>query len=592
MDKLELINKEIKELKVYLTNLYNNKKEYELNKVNDTLKERLNEEITAISDVIDILKDLKDKYISGTINNELVNITKDNDNKYYNYLSLYPYGIPKNDWSIFIKEARLKEALDNINEIFLSKDEIFNYLYNYNEIMRLARNNPDNSIWNIFTSYMQVNDKDNANFVYYEKMIKLHMLYDNLTLLSIIKDEDFEEINACDDEMSETDKKYGLAFLKDGFLNPKDATRFKKHHIFNFVRNAIYHSDMNELYKISSNCENIYINLKMTKPIPFNFKIHNFGIYNMLTYISDYSHHAPTFIIKNQSSINMDNIYKNHNRRMRELNKLTLTRLSLDNKSTDNKRTILEEMHKNKMMFSQKESIKLLSNYSNVSEIEYPFTKEQRELFCEKIEFFLPILSGNFKYFLAPILYNYMHGSIYKCNFYKYDFLINQLYLLDSNNSINDIFSIILCDFDNLSHNKKIDTYKDSVFNYIDKDVDYSKSILLYNYDNNIREDMNDAILFTYSFCSLNNQKTLIIDGISYDLEHIRNAFTHGRWICKRIGNSKYYYLYDDEDLLVNPEDAYWSNKYSYQELMNICNILKNNYINNNNLKKSLVKTN
>ena len=68
-------------------------------------------------------------------------------------------------------------------------------------------------------------------------------------------------------------------------------------------------------------------------------------------------------------------------------------------------------------------------------------------------------------------------------------------------------------------------------------------------------------------------------NNIEYDVEHIRNAFVHGRWICNRIGNDKYYVLYDDEDLLVMPSCAYFKKSYSYQELYKLCNKIKDDYI-------------
>ena len=591
MDKLELINKELKELKEYLTNLYASKKEYEVSNVNVKEKLRLADEMTAISDIIDTLKELKKEYENGSGDIKLLELTNDNNSNYYQLLSLYAKGVPKEKHLLFIKEARLKEVLDNINEIFLTKEEIYNYLYNYNMIMRIARNYEQVSLWDIFINYMESTDKDNANFIYYENMIKLHMLYDNLTLLSIIKDEDFEDIDANDEEMSEKDKKYGLAFLKNCFINPTDSTRFKKHHIFNYVRNAVFHNDINELYKVSTNCENIFINLKMTNPIPFRFKIHNFGIYNMLQHISSYTHNAPTFMIKNQNSINIDNLKKNHNRRMRELNKLTLTRMALTDKITKNKGEIINELQQNKDLFSSVATRNTLNKYSNIQEYEYPFSSNQKDLYSKKIDFFLKLLEPNFKYYIAPILYNYMQGGVYKYNFYVCDSIISQMYLLDSSNSISSIKLDILKDFANASQKKAI-LKKDTIFNYINKNVDYSKSIVLYTLDNDIREDMNDAALFTYAMCSLNNQNMITIDNKTYELEHIRNAFTHGRWISNRVGDNKYYSLYDDEDMLVDPNSATWQATYSYEELLKVCNILKDNYLNNNNIKKKTYEKN
>ena len=103
---------------------------------------------------------------------------------------------------------------------------------------------------------------------------------------------------------------------------------------------------------------------------------------------------------------------------------------------------------------------------------------------------------------------------------------------------------------------------------------------------------MNDAALFTYAMCSLNNQNTITIDNKTYDLEHIRNAFTHGRWISNRVGANKFYSLYDDEDMLVDPNNATWQATYSYEELLKICNMLKDNYLNNNNIKKKIYEKN
>ena len=583
MDKLELITKEIKELKLYLTNLYTNKK----NKTQ--VDEKLEDEIEATSDVIDILKDLKNDYQNGIGDTKLTELTKDNDLRYYELLSLYKEGIPKEHKKEFIKEARLKERLDNINEIFLSKDEIYNYLYNYSMIMRLARQNEQIPLWDIFIKYMQNNDKYNANFVYYSNMIKIHNLYDNLTLLSIIKDEDFEDIDANDKEMSEKDKTYGLSFLKNCFINPTDSTRFKKHHIFNYVRNAVFHNDINELYKVSSNGENIYINLKMTNPIPFKFKINVFDIYNMMTYISSYTHNAPTFMIKNQKDINIESLKKNHNRRMRELNKLVLTRIKLTDKITKNKGEIINELQQNNTLFSSTNARNILNKYSNTQDYENPFSKNQKDLYSKKIEFFLEHLDINFKYYVAPILYNYMQGGIYKYNYYVYDSIISELYLIYSNNSIASIKLDLLKDFDTI-FNKKSILNKDTIFNYINKNIDYSKSVILYTLDNDIREDMNDAALFTYAMCSLNNQNTITIDGKMYEVEHIRNAFTHGRWICNRVGVNKYYSLYDDEDMLIEPNSATWQATFNYEELLKLCNMLRDNYIINNNNSKSLTK--
>ena len=103
MDKLELIIKEIKESKTYLTNLYTSKK----NKTQ--VDEKLEDEIAATSETIDILKELKNDYQNGIGDTKLNELTKDNDLRYYELLSLYKEGIPKEHKKNLLKRLDLKK---------------------------------------------------------------------------------------------------------------------------------------------------------------------------------------------------------------------------------------------------------------------------------------------------------------------------------------------------------------------------------------------------------------------------------------------------------------------------------------------------
>ena len=67
-----------------------------------------------------------------------------------------------------------------------------------------------------------------------------------------------------------------------------------------------------------------------------------------------------------------------------------------------------------------------------------------------------------------------MQGGVYKYNYYVCDSIISQMYLLNSSNSIESIQLDILKDFANASQKKAI-LKKDTIFNYLNKNVDYSK---------------------------------------------------------------------------------------------------------------------
>ena len=113
----------------------------------------------------------------------------------------------------YLKVTSLKSSLDLINENYLSQLEIYEYLNDYNEVMRLARSNINVPIEKVFNTYMiNTNQYHKANADYYLKMIKIHILFVNTSILSVTKDEDFEHLWATDKEMGEKTKDTGLSF--------------------------------------------------------------------------------------------------------------------------------------------------------------------------------------------------------------------------------------------------------------------------------------------------------------------------------------------------------------------------------------------
>ena len=125
-------------------------------------------------------------------------------------------------------------------------------------------------------------------------------------------------------------------------------------------------------------------------------------------------------------------------------------------------------------------------------------------------------------------------------------------------------------------------TDKKSIFEFISNDFDQSKHHLLYVFDHDERENFNDILLFKYVYGTVCNDVKVNIGGIDYPVEHIRNAFTHNRWrgFVNQDGK-RCFYLYDDEDLFVDPEKAYWSTTFLEADLRKAMDDIMKDYTKN-----------
>lgn len=576
MDKIILIRKQIKDCKLYLNYLYDSLKKT----TNDKEIEKINYGIIATKEVKDILANLINDYENGVGDIRLAEITRKNNKDFEKYGILEK--ISKSQLETFWKVKSLKSSLDIINENYLSREEIYEYLYDYCEVMKLARKHIYSSFETIFRNYMQLTNqshKDNSD--YYEKMIKIHILFVNIGVLAATKDEDFEHLWPTDTEMGEKTKNDKLSFLKDKFIIPTEATRFKKTHIFNFIRNAFFHSDNNELYKITPDCNFIIISLKNTKPIPFNIKISVNDIRLMSSIMQNYAHHVTAFELENQDKIIINNLFDHYHKCSRELDKTKLVRKQLPDDMIARREEINYDLYSNDANFwSSALFDSILTKYGEITNIKYSFSNDQKRLFHSKFKYFYKYFKNfGMRDFVVPIILNYMAGGIYKLNFLNYEAAIAYTYLFSYKNSVFSIMMDVSRDYVRMYKSENLPKNKKTVFDYITKNKEEAKSIYLYLFDNEERGNYDSVLLFNYVFGTINNSEVINIGGVDYSSEHIRNAFTHGRWRAFVNKNGKRcFYLYDDEDMLVDPDKAYWNAIILYDDLKKVTGEIMNKY--------------
>lgn len=580
MEKIDIARKLKREYTEELNVLYNMLKKED---TSDSEKNNIRKEITFNREILDTLKKLCVAYDNGNFDTYLDELTNENNDEYNNFINIYRNGYPLECEDKYKKLNRYKEVFDMINMIYLDKETIFEYLYDYVGVFKVASDTDwyCDELFNAFLYYMLITNQDHkANFDYYNKMIRIHEICDVIGMLSAIKDEDFEFLDNDDRVLSETDKELDLAFLNDCFIYPKDKRRFKKSQIFNFIRNSFFHDDEFDLYKISPNGYDIFINLMDTKPIPFQIKINVLDIYRMNLAISKHTHHAPFFQIKNEDNVNIDNLSVDADKitKMNEINKLSLIRYEYDGKATDIKNNMLTKLDDKNASVSLEKTLNILNEYGNVKEIEYQFSREQKELLYEKIENFSKYMPEDLRKFLVSIIYSCMPGGIYKIYSYNNDYLMSREYFEDPELELFSIVHTIVCDFFRLYGKNNGDNNRQGIFRFISDSKLEVKLLVLYTLDSKERINMAEEMLFRYALCSLKNDKNIEIDNVIYDLDHLRNAFTHNRYFCYTKDGEDYYYIYDDESNLADPNNANYYRYIKKETLYKIVDTIRNNY--------------
>ncbi len=158
-----------------------------------------------------------------------------------------------------------------MNKYIYTKEEIATFLRDYNNLILASVLNPSIKFSKIFLSNLNYENRlDEATPSYYNTMTTIFEFMLASKLLTILYDNAFDYL----DENSINSMK----IPKEIFVNEADYNKFSKKQILKFIRNALNHNDnqnhdLVRFIKIIDNGEEkikIEINLKNTKPIPFN----------------------------------------------------------------------------------------------------------------------------------------------------------------------------------------------------------------------------------------------------------------------------------------------------------------------------------
>ena len=151
-----------------------------------------------------------------------------------------------------------------------TKQEVATFLRDYSLLVSYAVLNPKEKFIDLFQKMMCASNRAQySSESYYYIMIEMYAIQLTRKYMTTLYDNFFPYLSE-----NKIDK---LRIPNEIFVNPNDRKSFSNRKIIMFIRNALNHSDFNELCKIIKDDEKtrpvIEIRLNNTKPKPFHVRI-------------------------------------------------------------------------------------------------------------------------------------------------------------------------------------------------------------------------------------------------------------------------------------------------------------------------------
>ena len=459
----------------------------------------------------------------------------------------------------------MRHQWGGIMENKLSKEEIADYLVTYALFYDEMCHNPLRKMKSSFKSVQIKKPNSNNTKDYYDRMLKIRILYNTIKEYSMEYDENSRYL-------TESILKSKIN-LDDIFINSDDAKHFSYKNILKFIRNALNHSVERELYSIDSD-GNIEIHLKNVNPRPFHVKLDSKKLNELTFLVSDYSEHSTVYMVNGLEKINIekDNI-------MEQLDDLKLVRYYYKSKNSDNLKEVLTKIHDENGQSAMDQYIEDSVNNGTLLKREYCLDDKQKEFLAFYLT--LPNISDDI--------------GIMNKEFYK-EMMISDCvkYMIPFGPLKSKIYN----------NNVMIDAYGLSNWNNTFQSlIDYSDKKYLNSLTDRLDVCSFDRIVCNYLtyvsfiFDNVNSIDDINVDGDTYDLERIRNACVHGRWgvFSDHINGNYYVCLYDWPNGIENENNYVWHMSMPFEELLELASKVYNknliiNQIKKDNLEKLLCK--
>lgn len=421
--------------------------------------------------------------------------------------------------------------------IALSKNEILNCLEKVSRQIENICNYRDIPVINFLSNLTKTD-------------IRVYMFISKLRYLSYYEDAFIDMIS---------NDNINLDDLKDRiFIDKKTKNSFSNKQIIKFIRNAFSHSDaLKDLYHISANGRYLEIYLKQVKPCEFNIRMTFADLDELVDKIT-----MPYFYL----SLFEDN---------------KLKRFYLKNKITDDEFLNIYSFLDRKQIINEKEYSKaVIDYYDSIGNIyekkEYNIMPEQiktldtiNNIFISSINKVINDNNIDKKTELIEAFRDYNLSKIIpleeeKLSLKEDNMLIIKLMYDYPNCSFNQLEKEFINTGYNILLNKPLSEIQNIIYSNIGND--FGRLFLF-----NGRDLENDTYMEYISYYIMNicNETEIKINNKVYVVEHIRNAFAHGRWF---IDNDDNLVLCDTKNGKYNDYNFYWKEKIKLIDLLSVIN--------------------
>ncbi len=414
-------------------------------------------------------------------------------------------------------------------EQFLNKDDIILYLILNTFFVDMTYSYPKDSFKKNFERTLNELNKNLQGLKpapsreNYERMTDIISILRTIEAFSLVKDDVFDYLENINIEIPER-----------WFDDPKDKNRFSGKNVIKFIRDAFSHNNINELYKIAKDGKSISICMQGTKPKPFSVTISNDDLEILIKYVEFSASTYPTFglvLDNNQSSESI-------NPQMPEtfFDRFSFVRFFYPKKVNDG-----NNLYHRAGIFRTHSDVrdKILTGKAekyNAEKREHKFTRVQTREMLRKFKGIAghhEILTNrdsllNYITYYAKMV---LPIGVFKGAFNQNEnVFIGNRYIKDWNNSTLSMYTDIKAQFDNYVKNYGHNTRENIFFDAFGNNASDAVTTTIYLNDKEARTQMNLALLASYYFRSVDNQETIKIGNEQIPVNHIRNAFAHGRW--------------------------------------------------------------
>ena len=434
-----------------------------------------------------------------------------------------------------------------------NKLKIVYNLLRYFRLLQVCAHNEHKLFKNCFKKSERLYGKGLHSREFYDKIRNDYFLVSSINLFSLIKDEFLSMIN--NDELNKL--KFDFTSI---FVNPEEANKFSRKQTVNYMRNALNHSNENDLYKIIDN-NKIEIKLEKTNP-EFHVIISSEDLYNLSMEIINYTNYFYKFTILGLDKIDINSISL-----YSDLQNLKIERICTNGKKIDgfdfevyNK--VLRELTPSEFELLKEGKLKLdFNEHKNINEIEYNYKRYDLNLFqIDTIYYLIQRIKASNLFDLSNK--NEVKGLLEYC--------VRQILPFGMANAESINGSIHFCnsimDNWNNSLNKAFRMYENK--NFLNDDIKWT----ILNRDENL---VNSIMIYCfYIFSNYGKDNYVTIGNKVYNISKMRNSFVHGRWMVYFERDKKEIMLYDSYNGINNEVKYNWLQKVSTDELILISRYL------------------